>query len=112
MIGSVNTATIDIGDIHKLGDGNDVNSASVLLHELVEEYLVQIRRLAINVAHKYASSMERHINKTGNNIPFDRRLDSYNKLWIPIQEFNYPYNNKGFIIVVFDENNNIIKVRR
>ncbi|WP_370525535.1 RHS repeat-associated core domain-containing protein [Dysgonomonas sp. 521] len=66
IIGDVNTATIDIGDISKLGTGGDVSSTSTLLHETEEQYRLQVRNLNTNRAHAFGVNAENRINPSGN----------------------------------------------
>ena len=64
IIGDARKQAIDIGDIRNMGDYDDVNSATVFLHEIYEQYLIQVGKSSIKMAHINASGLERNVTKT------------------------------------------------
>ena len=109
-IGNAETATIDVADMIALGNDADVNATSALFHELAEQYLIQVRGKSLEKAHNAASALESLVNFSGNAIDSNRRNDLFMNLWIPIKD-SRTLDNKGFIIVEFNNEGNVIRIR-
>lgn len=73
VIADGNSATIDIGDIKKIGDHGFVTSGSVIGHEILEQYYMQVKGCTINNAHLYASSKEQGMTRSDFYIPHNQR---------------------------------------
>jgi hypothetical protein len=63
LIGDVTTSTIDIGDMSKLPTGGfaPVNSASTMIHEVWEQYQVQVNSVSLNPANP---NWDAHVKST------------------------------------------------
>jgi hypothetical protein len=108
IIGDVNTSTIDIGDIQALGNGADLNQASVLLHETVEQYEIQVKGKPIIKAHLSASGAERLV--TGSYIdPINRPIGNGQML---VHVLTPTGKTTRTIIVSMNEKGNVTGVKR
>lgn len=70
LFGDVLTSTIDIGDMGKLptAEFNPINSASVLIHEVWEQYQVQVKGRDNTRSHFQATGVEGTVFKGGASI--------------------------------------------
>ena len=85
LIGDVSTATIDIGDINQIGNGSYVDAAGTFMHEVSEQYNVQVNGDTPLRAHTRATVTEGRV--TGGNV--------YN----PIRPISGPINGTGTVTV-------------
>lgn len=76
LFGDVLTNTIDIGDMGKLptAEFNPINSASVLIHEVWEQYQVQVKGKDATRSHFQATGVEGMVFKGGASIDPIRQL--------------------------------------
>lgn len=76
LFGDVLTSTIDIGDMGKLptAEFNPINSASVLIHEVWEQYQVQVKGNTTTRSHFQATGVEGLVFKGGASIDPIRNL--------------------------------------
>jgi RHS repeat-associated protein len=58
IIGDCNTGTIDIDDIVALGEGDVATSEGALVHEVKEQYEIQVKGTSTNAAHARAIGAE------------------------------------------------------
>jgi RHS repeat-associated protein len=110
LIGLASTATIDIGDMQRLGEGN-VGSGTTLMHEIWEQYKLQVGNVPINAAHRQAIGVENIITgqqSQGAFIHYDyqnpRAGVTSNSGTITI-----PFRNNAPTLIRF-RNNNIVPV--
>lgn len=109
MIGDVNTATIDIGDIQALGEGSDINQSSAILHETVEQYNIQIKDQNHMKAHLKASGAERLV--TGSYVhPIDRFTNN-GEMHVPILSPSGSEIQKTVVIYI-NSVGNVIGIKR
>jgi len=114
LIGNVNTATIDIGDIKAL-NGRIASSAGALIHETLEQYNVQAKVVGNNTAHVRATRTENSV--TGYQAdPFTRIQGNENMLVqseIVYLRGNMDLSKSGYLEYInFDSNNNVINVTK
>ena len=109
VIGDVNTATIDIGDIQALGEGSDINQSSAILHETVEQYNIQIKDQNHMKAHLKASGAERLV--TGSYVhPIDRFTNN-GEMRVPILSPSGSEIQKTVVIYI-NSVGNVIGIKR
>lgn len=58
FIGEAETATIDMADIDALGEGVAIDSHSAFMHELNEQFLIQVKGINVNAAHRSSRMLE------------------------------------------------------
>jgi hypothetical protein len=103
IIGDVQTAIVDIGDISKLGIGGGVSSVSTLLHETVEQYRTQRggRNSSPDRAHAFGIAAENSINPLGNMTPGAEIIWENGYKTLPSQTTPIGFTPNGVIIVPF-----------
>ncbi|MEI9921870.1 MAG: RHS repeat-associated core domain-containing protein [Bacteroidota bacterium] len=72
VIGDIASNTIDVGDMQKLGTDGKVNAQKAMVHEMTENYGVQVKGQAPNVAHLSGNNAESRIGGGVILNPFDR----------------------------------------
>ena len=123
FIGDVKAQAIDIEDIAAVGNGEMVSSGSTLIHELYEQYNVQVNNTSPKRAHMLASMIECDV--TGYFPDPENRFANYDateqRMYIPIYNSyeNYAKTNglaTGVRIVgkvcIYGVRNNIVNVER
>ena len=58
FIGEAETATIDMADINALGEGVAIDSHSAFMHELNEQFLIQVKGINVKAAHRSSRMLE------------------------------------------------------
>lgn len=90
LIGEAVSGKIDIDDVQKIGNGN-ITAGGTLLHEVTEQYSIQVKGMDNNTAHRTASGYESYLYGNGCSRDPNSNL-TYTK-------GNYTTNNIGFIEV-------------
>jgi RHS repeat-associated protein len=106
VIGKIATNTVDVGDMQKLGTDGKITAQKALVHEVNENYDVQVNSLPPNIAHQRAGNSE---NRIGGAIlsPLDRPTTPTNHpnlttLTIPVIG---PPEQRGVISIHLYKNN-------
>ncbi|MDR0230687.1 MAG: DUF6443 domain-containing protein [Dysgonamonadaceae bacterium] len=108
IIGNINTATIDIGDIQALGNGNDVNQGSALMHETWEQYQVQVKGSGQAQAHISAAGVENAV--TGSRVDPVNRFISGGQL--PVNVLDHSGNVVRTVIIHINSSGNVTGITR
>jgi hypothetical protein len=107
LIGEATSGKIDIDDIQNIGNGN-ITEGGALLHEVMEQYSIQVNGKSTTEAHRYASGIESSIY--GNGCSRDPNSN------LTYLKGSYSTKNMGFIevkvgnsVVYIDvSNNNVV----
>jgi hypothetical protein len=61
VIGDISTNTIDVGDMQKLGTDGKVNAQKAMVHEMTENYGVQVKGQTTTAAHMAGANVENQL---------------------------------------------------
>jgi RHS repeat-associated protein len=105
MIANAKTHELDVADIKKFGNGPGPTQSSVLAHELVEQYGIQVKGADYQKAHQKGLQAEAYING------FTRSREEYN---LPSGRIltTYTGNGQAIKVLLIYANNNIISIER
>ncbi|MBR5787733.1 MAG: RHS repeat-associated core domain-containing protein [Muribaculaceae bacterium] len=102
VIGDVKSQKIDIGDIERIGDGEWVNSSSVLLHETVEQHNIQSSKMPIVNAHINAAESAEYSVTNVYPDPINRLTDYNGVMSIYIYNNNKKEKQIGIVKIKID----------
>ena len=102
VIGDVKSQKIDIGDIERIGDGEWVNSSSVLLHETVEQHNIQSSKMPIVNAHINAAESAEYGVTSVYPDPINRLTDYNGVMSIYIYNNNKKEKQIGIVKIKID----------
>jgi hypothetical protein len=108
MIAQAQTHELDVADIAKFGNGPGPTQASVLAHELIEQFGIQTKNVSYKEAHQFGMASETYISG------YAHQKEKY-FLGPPMSgRVITPYKKGGetVTVLVVYVNNNIVEVRR
>ena len=105
FIGEAETATIDMADINALGEGVAIDSHSAFMHELNEQFLIQVKGTNVNAAHRNSRMLESRMK--GGRI-FVSNFEPAGHLQVTVQQQGGPLHQAR----ILHTNGTIFKIER
>jgi uncharacterized protein RhaS with RHS repeats len=111
LVGDINTATIDIGDVKQFGTGQWVDQAGAFIHEANEQYNVQVNHGNPLNAHTRATATEGRV--TGNVYnpvrPSSAPANGTGTVTVPVRD---PSTGQWHNVMVNYQNGNVTSITR